>query len=360
MLAAQSSPLNTIGFAVVVLVTSTAIVAGLAWAARRLLGLPVGALRALIAGLLGFLVAYFLGRALQAAQPGHQVAFIGVAIGVPLVVAMVFIVVAEALVPSGMLPQPLEIIRGTRQAIARTRRYWQISRIAVRHGLAPYLRGQARHRGDADSGRAALAVSLRRALEEGGVTFVKLGQLLSTRRDLLPEEFISELSQLQDRAEPAPWEQVEEVMAQSLGGPTEKVFAELRHEPAAAASIAQVHKARLRDGEGLGAEVAVKVQRPGIRATVEQDLDILLRLAVRLESRARWARAVGVVGVARGFAAAIREELDFRVEARNMAAVAATWAGQRRAIGGSVPVVLPGVHPQLSTERVLTIDWLDG
>jgi len=176
MLAAQSSPLSTIGFAVVVLITSTAIVAGLAWAARRLLGLPVGALRALIAGLLGFLAAYFLGRSLQAAQPGHPVAFVGVAIGVPLIVAMVFIVVAEALVPSGMLPQPLEIIRGTRQAIARSRRYWQISRIAVRHGLAPYLRGQARRRGDAGGGREALALSLRRALEEGGVTFIKLGQ----------------------------------------------------------------------------------------------------------------------------------------------------------------------------------------
>jgi predicted Na+-dependent transporter len=91
MLTAQSSPLSTIAFAVVVLATSTAIVAALAWAARRLLGLPVGALRALIAGLLGFLVAYFLGRSLQATQPGHQAAFIGVAIGVPLIVAMVFI-----------------------------------------------------------------------------------------------------------------------------------------------------------------------------------------------------------------------------------------------------------------------------
>jgi len=267
MLAAQSSPLSTIGFAVVVLATSTAIVAVLAWAARRLLGSPVGALRALIAGLLGFLAAYFLGRSLQAAQPGHQLAFIGVAIGVPLVVAMVFIVVAEALVPSGMLPQPLEVIRGTRQAIARSRRYWQISRIAVRHGLAPYLQGRGQRRGDAGGGRAALAVSLRQALEEGGVTFTKLGQLLSTRRDLLPEEFIAELAQLQDRAEPAPWEQVEEVIAQSLGAPTEKFFAELQPEPAAAASIAQVHRARLRDGEGLGTEVAVKVQRPGIRAT---------------------------------------------------------------------------------------------
>src|SRR5215831_18488062 len=360
MLAAQSSPVTAIAFAVVVLATSTAIVAGLAWAARRLLGLPVGALRALIAGLLGFLAAYLLSRSLRAAQPGHQVAFITVAVGVPLIVAMVFIVAAEALVSSGMLPQPLEMIRGTRQAIARSRRYWQISRIAVRHGLAPYLRGRGQRREDTGGGRAALALSLRRALEEGGVTFTKLGQLLSTRRDLLPQEFISELAQLQDRAEPAPWEQVEEVIAESLGAPTEKFFAELQPEPAAAASIAQVHRAKLRCGDGPDAEVAVKVQRPGIRSTVEQDLDILLRLAGTLEDRARWARAVGTAGVARGFAAAMREELDFRVEARNMAAVAATWPDQQRAVGGSVPVVLPAVHEQLCTEHVLVIEWLEG
>ena len=136
-------------------------------------------------------------------------------------------------------------------------------------------------------------MSLRRALEEGGVTFTKLGQLLSTRRDLLPEEFTSELARLQDRAEPAPWEQVEEVISRSLGAPAGQVFAELQPEPAAAASIAQVHKARLRGEAGPGAVVAVKVQRPGIRATVEQDLDILLRMAARLEKHARWARAVG-------------------------------------------------------------------
>ena len=104
----------------------------------------------------------------------------------------------------------------------------------------------------------------------------------------------------------------------------------------------------------------MKVQRPGIRATVEQDLDILLRLAVRLEDRARWARAVGTADVARGFAAAIREELDFRVEARNMTAVAATWAGQQRAASNNITVVLPALHERLSTEHVLVIEWLDG
>ena len=360
MLAAQSSPVSGFVFAVAVLATSMALVAALAWVSRRLLGLPVGALRALIAGLLGFAAALILGRSLRAAQPGHLAAFITVALGVPLIVAMIFLVAAEALVPTGTGPQPVEMIRSARRAAARSRRYSQISRIAVRHGLGPYLRGRPLRPADAAGGRAALAVSLRRALEEGGVTFTKLGQLLSTRRDLLPEEFTSELARLQDRAEPAQWEQVEEVIAQSLGVPAGQVFAELQPEPAAAASIAQVHKAWLRGGDGSGAEVAVKVQRPGIRATVEQDLDILLRLAVRLEDRARWARAVGAAGVARGFAAAMREELDFRVEARNMAAIAATWAGQQRAVGGSVPVVLPAVHEQLCTEHVLVIEWLDG
>jgi ubiquinone biosynthesis protein len=360
MLAAQSSPVSGIVFAVAVLGTSMALVAGLAWASRRLLGLPVGALRALIAGLLGFAAAYLLGRSLQAAQPGHLAAFLTVALGVPLIVAMIFLVAAEALVPSGTALHPVDVLLGARRALARSRRYAQISRIAVRHGLGPYLRGRPLRPADPAGGRAALALSLRRALEEGGVTFVKLGQLLSTRRDLLPEEFTSELARLQDRAEPAPWEQVEEVLARSLPAPVGEVFAELQPGPAAAASIAQVHQARLRADDGAGTEVAVKVQRPGIRATVEQDLDILQRMAARLERRTRWARAVGAAAVARGFAAAMREELDFRVEARNMAAIAATWPAQQRAVGDGAPVALPAVHDQLCSEHVLVIEWLDG
>ena len=360
MLAAGSSPVSGLVFTVAVLATSMALVAALAWASRRLLGLSVGMLRALIAGLLGFGAAVLLGRALRAAQPGHEVAFLTVALGVPLIVAMIFLVAAEALVPSGTGPGPVEIVRGTQRAIARSRRYSQISRVAVRHGLGPYLRGQPLHRADAEGGRAELAASLRRALEEGGVTFTKLGQLLSTRRDLLPEEFISELGQLQDRAEPAPWEQVEEVITRSLGVPAEQVFAELDPVPAAAASIAQVHKARLRCGDGAETEVAVKVQRPGIRATVEQDLDILTGIAAKLESRTRWARTYGLVALSQGFAAAMREELDFRVEARNMTAMAASWPAQQRAVGGSVPVALPALYDQVSSEHVLVIEWLDG
>jgi len=359
LLAAQSSPVGGVVMTIAVLVISVALVSVLAWAARRLLGRPVSTLRALTAGLLGFAAAELFGRWLLPAQTGHVAAFFTVALGIPLVVAMIFIVAAEVLVPSGTGLQPVDVVRNARRALARSRRYSQISRIAVQHGLGPYLRGRRLRPADAASGRAALAASLRSALEAGGVTFTKLGQLLSTRHDLLPAEFTAELARLQDRAEPAPWEQVEQVIAQALGVPAAEVFAELQPVPAAAASIAQVHRARLR-GAGPGAEVAVKVQRPGIRATVEQDLDILQRLAARLEKRTRWARAVGAVGVARGFAAAIREELDFRVEARNMAVIAATWPGQQRAAGSGVPVVLPARHEELCTEHVLVIEWLDG
>ena len=113
--------------------------------------------------------------------------------------------------PTAAGPQPVEIVLGARRSLARSRRYAQISRILVRHGLGPYLQGRPLRGWETAEGRAVIAVSLRRALEEGGVTFVKFGQLLSTRRDLLPEEFTDELSPLQDRAEPAPWEQVEAV-----------------------------------------------------------------------------------------------------------------------------------------------------
>src|SRR5690349_24538787 len=114
---------------------------------------------------------------------------------------MIFIVAAEALVPTGAGPQPVELALRARRSLARSRRYAQISRILVRHGLSPYLKGRPLRGWETDERRAAIAGSLRRALEECGVTFVKFGQLLSTRRDMIPEEFTDEFSQLLGRAE---------------------------------------------------------------------------------------------------------------------------------------------------------------
>ena len=342
--------------AVLIVVSVVAIVGGFALLARRLLGMRFGVVRLLVAGLLGFAVAGPIARAILGAVPTTEGAvtplwFLILTSASALVVAMIFLVIAEALVPSGSLPGPLEWRRELRGRIVRARRYSQISRIAVRHGLSPYLRGRRRAELDAPGGRVRLARSVRRALEEGGVTFVKLGQVLSTRPDLLPLELVEELGRLRDQAAPAPWPEVERVLAAELGGPPEEVFARFDRRPLAAASVAQVHAARLPSG----AEVVVKVQRPGIRSVVERDLDIVARLARTVEARSRWGRSIGTRELASAFAGAVREELDFRIEAGNLAAVAA--AAGAAADGG---VRVPTPHESLCTARVLVMQRLEG
>ncbi|MGH3407823.1 MAG: ABC1 kinase family protein, partial [Streptosporangiaceae bacterium] len=276
--------------------------------------------------------------------------FVILGVVIALLVGMVFLVVAEALVPSGSLPGPLYLIRGLRSRTQRARRYAQISRILLRHGLTPYLRGRRRAELATSQGRAQLARALRLALDDGGVTFVKLGQVISTRRDIVPPEFIDELSQLQDHAAPVAWPEVEAVLRAELGADPAEVFASLDRAPIAAASVAQVHGATLRSGEA----VVVKVRRPGVRGTVDSDLDILGRLAQRLERATRWGRAIGAVTLARGFAAALREELDLRIEASNLTAVGAA------ASRAGADVVVPAPVSGLCTGQVLVMERLDG
>ena len=168
------------------------------------------------------------------------------------------------------MPGPVYVLRGVRRRMGRAGRYWQISRILVRRGLLPYQRGGRRSELATPQGRARVARSVRLAMEDGGVTFVKLGQVLSTRRDLLPAEFISELSRLQDDAVPVPWPAIEQVLRSELGAEVGELFASFDREPIAAASIAQVHAATLTSG----ARVVVKVCRPDVSETVERDLDI--------------------------------------------------------------------------------------
>ena len=240
------------------------------------------------------------------------------------------------------------MVRGTRRLAGRARRYAQIGRILARHGLIPYLRGGRRSELATAEGRARLARSLRLALEDGGITFVKLGQVLSTRRDLLPPEFISELSRLQDDASKVPWPDISQVLESSLGGPVTGKFAGFDQEPVAAASIAQVHTATLTSGD----RVVVKVRRPDVTGAVGADLDIVQRLAVRLQRRTRWGRSVGAVDLAHGFAVALREELDLRIEAQNMTAVAAA--------PGHRGLRVPAAYQPYCGERVLVMQYLDG
>lgn len=310
--------------------------------ARRMLELRAGPLRLVIAGLAGVTAsAVAVGQRVE----GEGWPFVLLWIGIGVLSAMGVLIVAEAVAPAGARPRPIQWYRAFRSWRRRARRYARISRIAVRYGLGSYPTGR---RATNPRQRADLARRLRLALEEAGVAFVKLGQVLSTRYDLLPPEFTTELSRLHRQVAPVEWASIEALLVEELGAPVGDVFADVEREPLAAASIGQVHRARLRSG----AEVVVKVQRPGIEPIIDSDLDITLRIARMLEQRAAWARAIGVRELADGFAEALREELDFTVEARNMAVVAAARSYDR--------VTMSRAHPDLCTSRVLVMDYLDG
>ena len=189
----------------------------------------------------------------------------------------------------------------------------------------------------------------RRVLEELGPTFIKMGQLLSTRPDLLPPEFVVELEALQDDAPPLPFEQIRGVIESSLGAPVEALYAEIDETPLAAASIAQVHAARTPSGT----EVVVKVIRPGIADLIAADLDLLHLLARMLEAAFAELELYAPGDLVATFDAAIKEELDFRGEAALITEMAEALAPLRQ-------VAVPHVEVELSSAEVLTMQRLVG
>ena len=191
--------------------------------------------------------------------------------------------------------------------------------------------------------------SLRLALEELGPTFVKLGQILSTRPDLLSPEFQAELAKLQDNATRVAPDVIEETIVSELGAAPSEVFASFDPEPLAAASIGQVHAATLHDGT----EVVVKVRRPDVAEEVELDLEILRNLAARADQRWKEAEHWNLPGLARGFADLLRAELDYLQEAGNAQQFAADFAADHG-------VHIPAVYPELTTSRLITLERLRG
>ena len=190
---------------------------------------------------------------------------------------------------------------------------------------------------------------IREILEELGPTFVKLGQLLSIRPDVVPQPYIVELSKLQDAAPALPVEVVRAVIESELEAPVSDLFREFEDVPLAAASLAQVHSATLHDGT----HVIVKVQRPDIRDQVETDIEILYKRARFLEGHWEKARTYGFTDIVDEFALTIREELDFTCEARNTDRL-------REITSGEKGIRVPRVYWDLTTGKVLTLEMMRG
>ncbi len=189
---------------------------------------------------------------------------------------------------------------------------------------------------------------LRLVLQDLGPTFIKFGQVLSTRPDLLPENFIKELGKLQDRVQPVPVEEILRTMSQELGGDVDQFFRHLDHEPLASASIGQVHRARTLGGD----DVVVKVRKRGLTRLVEQDLQVL-RLLTELMGEWQVFRVHDVDGILGAFERAIRRELDFTYERVNIEKMHAHLAADDI-------VRVPRVYPALSSQRLLTMEFLPG
>lgn len=222
-----------------------------------------------------------------------------------------------------------------------------IDQLGLSELVLPSLRGRKKVTDKTE--KISLAKRLRLVLEELGPTAVKLGQVLSTRADLLPKDIIAELAKLQDDVPPFPFEQVKEQVEKELGQPLEYLFARFEPKPLAAASIGQVHYARL----SSGMEVVVKVQRPGVEEVIRTDLDILRDVARLAQKHTSWGELYNFVEIAEEFARTIKEEMDYYAEGRNAEIFRENFANDHT-------VHIPSVYWNYTTARILTLEYISG
>ncbi len=232
-------------------------------------------------------------------------------------------------------------------------RYREIAMLLARHGRRDLVRsagiddaltGEGDHQADPEA-----AERLAADLESMGPTFIKLGQLLASRVDLLPPAYTEALSRLQDAVEPFPIEQVEEIVAAELGVRLSRAFPEFDPQPIAAASLGQVHRATLRDGR----QVVLKVQRPGILAQIAEDIDVLSGLAETLDRHTDVGNRYAFADLFEQFRSSLVDELDYRREADNLDTL-------RDSLSDQELIVVPAPVHDFTTSRVLTMEYVDG
>ena len=235
----------------------------------------------------------------------------------------------------------------------RIGRYGELARLLVKYGRSDVVRQAGLDTSLLDDGEPpearAEGAELAGDLERMGPTFIKLGQLLSTRADLLPPSYLEELARLQDALEPFPAVVARETIEEELGVRLSKVFTDFEDVPMAAASLGQVHRAVLRDGR----DVVVKVQRPGIRRQVFDDLEILETVAERVELHTEQGRLLAVTDLLGQFRRSLLDELDYRKEAASLVRLGDI-------IGRYDQLVVPAPHDDFTTSRVLTMDLVPG
>jgi ubiquinone biosynthesis protein len=245
----------------------------------------------------------------------------------------------------------------TRPAVRQLGRISEIAQVAAKHGFGylfeTRIPGAVRTRRQQELESAVDGSTrgqrLRLMFDELGPTFVKFGQLLSTRPDVVPPDIVFELQALQDQVTQFPYEDVERVMREELGLGVDQLFLEFEREPVAAASIGQVHRAVLPNGR----RVAVKVQRPDAPGTIEADLELLYQVARLVRERVKALQFIDTVALVDEFARTIRQELDYRMEARNAEQFHRRFAGHPH-------VKIPRVYWSYSRSKVLTLEYLDG
>ncbi|WP_440898026.1 ABC1 kinase family protein [Amphibacillus sp. Q70] len=194
-----------------------------------------------------------------------------------------------------------------------------------------------------------LGERIRLILEELGPTFIKVGQIASTRPDLFSDEIIQELEKLQTHVPPFPFHEAKEIIESELGRPIEDIFQEIDSEPLAAASIGQVHVGVLKTGE----QVAIKVQRPNIQEKIETDFEILKEMATLAELRMEWAVRYRARDVVKEFASMIRDELDYIIEARNVNRIS-------KQLEDDDSVLIPAIFTEFTSSKVLVMEYVEG